>query len=97
MSIKMKPLLLAMFFVSFGAQAGEEPEKTATDTIVQRFMLLDSDESLSVSYVEFMEVAVERAEARFNAMDTNQDEEVTDDEYRLFWQEQKAQWYRIKR
>lgn len=68
-----------------------------TDKIVRTFMELDTDINDSVSYEEYTTMVEERARTRFMAMDTNKDEEVSAEEYRIFWSEQKAQWYRLNR
>jgi len=70
---------------------------TPTDKIVRRFMELDLDTSEGVSFEEYMIMVNQRAEDRFKSMDSNQDEEVSEEEYRTFWQTRKAQWYRLKR
>ncbi len=82
------------------AQAGEAASSgpaTPTDRVVQRFMALDADESLGVSFEEYMAMVRASAEARFKAMDANGDGEVTDEEFRAFWSSRKAHWYRLKR
>jgi hypothetical protein len=71
--------------------------ETPTDKIVDRFMQLDTDQSDSVSFDEYMTMVQQRAKDRFDAMDTNHDGQVTPDEYRQFWQLRKQQWYRLKR
>jgi len=81
----------------------ERPERegpaTATDKIVDRFMELNlnPEESAGVDFEEYMTMVMQRATDRFAAMDVNQDDEVTADEYREFWKTQKAQYYRLKR
>jgi EF hand len=70
--------------------------KTATDKIVDKFMLLDTDGSKGVSMNEYMAMVQMRAKARFAAMDANGDGQVTADEYRAFWKARMAQWYRLK-
>ncbi len=71
--------------------------KTATDKIVDRFMALDEDASDGVSIEEYVEMVSGRALERFAQMDVDGDGEVTDLEYREFWQQKKAQWYRLER
>jgi len=68
-----------------------------TDKIVLRFMELDLDQTAGVSFEEYMTMVNQRAEDRFKSMDANGDGEVTEEEYRTFWQTRKAQWYRLKR
>ncbi len=70
---------------------------TPTDRVVQRFMALDTDESLGVSFEEYMAMVRARAGERFKAMDANGDGEVTDEEFRAFWTSRKAHWYRLRR
>ncbi len=71
--------------------------ETGADPIVKQFMLLDQDESSSVSFEEYMAMVQERATTRFSLMDTNADGEVTAEEYQQFWLQRKAEWYRIRR
>jgi len=68
-----------------------------TDRIVLRFMELDTDASEGVSFDEYMAMVNQRAEDRFRSMDANQDEEVSEEEFRQFWLTRKAQWYRLRR
>jgi len=68
-----------------------------TDKIVLRFMELDLDQSAGVSFDEYMAMVNQRAADRFKSMDANDDGEVSEEEYRTFWQTRKAQWYRLKR
>ncbi|MDT8375677.1 MAG: hypothetical protein RQ867_02945 [Mariprofundaceae bacterium] len=72
---------------------------TATDKIVDRFMELNTnpEESVGVDFEEYFTMVQQRAMDRFEAMDANQDDEVTAEEYREFWKTQKAQYYRLKR
>ncbi len=71
--------------------------KTPTDKVVDHFMALDVDGSDSVSYAEYKAMVNARALVRFKAMDANHDGQVSDQEYRQFWLQKKAQWYRLKR
>ena len=70
---------------------------SSTDKIVRIFMELDTDVNDVVSYEEYTIMVEERARIRFIAMDANEDGEVSAEEYRIFWSEQKAQWYRLNR
>ncbi len=70
---------------------------TPTDKVVEAFMELDQDASNGVSMPEYMSMVNRRARERFARMDQNHDGEVSEDEYRLFWQTQKAKWYRLHR
>jgi len=70
---------------------------SSTDKIVNTFMELDTDNNDGVSHKEYMTMVQERAEARFRAMDVNRDQEVSAEEYREFWRQQKARWYRLNR
>ncbi|MDQ6993896.1 MAG: thymidylate synthase [Mariprofundus sp.] len=71
--------------------------KTATDKVVDTFMELDSDADESVSFGEYKTMVNQRARARFRQMDRNHNGAVSSDEYRNFWRQQKAKWYRLKR
>lgn len=70
---------------------------SSTDKIVATFMELDSDQSTTVSFQEYMTMVQERAQTRFLAMDLNQDQQVSEEEYREFWATQKAKWYRLNK
>ncbi|HKJ83788.1 MAG TPA: hypothetical protein VJ961_07225 [Mariprofundaceae bacterium] len=87
-----------------GQPAGEDKDTTqssgpitATDKIVDHFMALDTDKSDGVSFDEYMAMVQQRAAERFATMDANGDGQVTPEEYRKFWKERKAQWYRLRR
>ena len=71
-------------------------QQTPTDKIVNAFMQLDTDNSGSVSFDEYMTMVQQRAKDRFDAMDTNHDGQVSPDEYRAFWQQREAMWYRLR-
>lgn len=71
--------------------------KSPTDKIVDKFMTLDTDESKSVSVMEYLVMVQQRVEARFKAMDANGDGEVTEEEYRAFWKSRMSKWYRLQR
>jgi len=86
--------LLMFLMTATGAWAAP---KSATDKIVDHFMALDADESDAVSQDEYLAMVNERAKVRFREMDANRDGEVTDMEYRDFWQQKKAKWYRLER
>ncbi len=81
------------------AKNEREGPATATDRIVDRFMALNinPEESIGVDFEEYFTMVMQRAMDRFEAMDANQDDEVTEEEYRAFWKAQKAQYYRLKR
>jgi len=81
------------------AKTEREGPATATDKIVDRFLALNSnpEESAGVDFEEYFTMVMQRATDRFEAMDADKDEEVTEDEYREFWKAQKAQYYRLKR
>jgi hypothetical protein len=70
---------------------------SSTDKIVNAFMELDADMNDGVSYKEYMTMVQQRARSRFRDMDANRDKEVSPAEYREFWRQQKAQWYRLNR
>lgn len=71
--------------------------KSATDKIVDKFMLLDTDASRTVSMQEYLVMVQQRVQARFEAMDTNRDGEISEAEYRSFWKSRMARWYRLQR
>ncbi|MDQ6997318.1 MAG: thymidylate synthase [Mariprofundus sp.] len=71
--------------------------KSSTDKIVGAFMELDADASESISFEEYKAMVDQRAMTRFKEMDANRDGQVTDEEYRKFWAENKARWYRLQR
>jgi len=71
--------------------------KTATDKIVEKFMLLDTDESKSVSMQEYLVMVQQRVQARFEAMDANHNGEISEDEYRTFWKTRMTKWYSLQR
>lgn len=81
------------------ARSEREGPVTATDRIVDRFMALNinPEESIGVDFEEYFTMVMQRAMDRFEAMDADQDDEVTEEEYREFWKAQKAQYYRLKR
>jgi len=88
--------MLTLLFFGIMNQALAEV-KSSTDKIVDTFMQLDLDESESVSFEEYKAMVDERAQTRFESMDGNHDGEVSDAEYRKFWRDNKAKWYRLKR
>jgi len=51
----------------------------------------------SVSLEEYQTMVLERMNERFKLMDADEDGEVTEEEYRKFWTEQKSQYYRPRR
>ncbi|RMH59939.1 MAG: thymidylate synthase [Zetaproteobacteria bacterium] len=71
--------------------------QTPTDKVVQAFMALDTDGSDGVSQQEYLRMVEKRARQRFRQMDANRDGEVNEQEYRAFWQNQRAKWYRLRR
>ena len=92
-------VLLGAFSTSAVAADGKKAygDMTATDKIVYKFMELDLEENESVSFDEYMEMVFERAIKRFSAMDANGDGEVTSEEYRIFWKDRMAKYYRLKK
>ncbi|NWF37573.1 thymidylate synthase [Mariprofundus sp. NF] len=88
---------LLMFCLTVSATGAWAEPKSSTDKIVDRFIELDQDSSEGVSLDEYLLMVNERAKVRFEEMDANRDGEVTDPEYRDFWQKKKAQWYRLER
>ena len=88
---------LLMFCLTITVSNAWAAPKTSTDKIVDHFLELDADESDGVSQEEYLLMVNERAKVRFEEMDANRDGEVTDPEYRDFWQKKKAKWYRLER
>lgn len=92
-------LIRSIFLITLllSANSAWAEPKTSTDKIVDRFLELDQDASEGVSLDEFLLMVNERAKVRFAEMDSDRNGEVTDPEYRNFWQQKKAQWYRLER
>jgi len=90
---KLSAILLMLLITS---PAWAEP-KTATDKVVDTFMQLDEDASSGVSFSEYKAMVDQQAASRFSQMDSNRDDEVSEDEYRQFWTKEKARWYRLQR
>ena len=91
-----KPCIIAALLLAAATDAAYAAP-TVSDRIVERFMALDEDESGTVSIDEYLAMVVERAEQRFNAMDSNHDEEITPEERADYWRKQQAKWYRLNR
>jgi len=91
------PLLFLAFSSFLLPQVATCEISSATDKIVAEFMELDIDEYGSVSYEEYELMVLDRLGDRFIQMDADGDEEVTEEEYRNFWTEQKSQFYRPRR
>jgi len=89
-------LLSSLIFVMASAPVMAEV-KSSTDKIAGKFMELDLDESESVTFEEYKAMVDLRALTRFNEMDANTDGQITEEEYRKFWAENKARWYRLNR
>lgn len=89
--------LLSGMIVSLVSAPALAEVKSSTDKIVDTFMKLDLDESESVSFEEYKSMVDQRAQTRFEEMDANADGAVSDMEYRKFWRENKAKWYRLNR
>lgn len=92
-------LIRSIFLITLllSANSAWAEPKTSTDKIVDRFLELDQDASEGVSLDEYLLMVNERAKVRFAEMDANRDGEVTDSEYRNFWQQKKSKWYRLER
>ena len=90
-------IALLMFCLTVSVSGAWAAPKSSTDKIVDHFMALDADDSDSVSAQEYMAMVNKRAQVRFREMDINRDGEVSDSEYRNFWQKKKAKWYRLER
>jgi len=90
-------IISALFFCCLASTPALAEVKSSTDKVVDTFMELDLDESETVSFKEYQSMVNERAQTRFEEMDANADEEISDEEYRDFWRENKAKWYRLQR
>lgn len=91
------PLFLFIFVAFLAPQTVAAEMSSATDKIVEKFMELDFDESTTVSFEEYELMVLDRLNNRFIQMDANGDDEVSEEEYRNFWTEQKSQYYRPRR
>ena len=100
---KLRIVALMVLLGAFSTSAVAEDKKktfgemTSTDKIVQKFMELDLEENESVSLDEYQEMVFERAGKRFSDMDADGDGEVTSEEYRIFWKDRMAKYYRLKK
>ena len=94
MSVRSIALFCLTLLVAAPALAAP---KSATDKIADAFMDLDSDHSDGVSFAEYKAMVDARAAERFREMDRNRNGEVSDEEYRDFWRDNKAKWYRLQR
>jgi len=88
---------LTLLLCAFAATPALAKVKSSTDKIADAFMQLDRDGSESVSFREYKNMVNLRAKKRFYKMDRNRDGVVSDAEYRKFWRQNKAKWYRLKR
>jgi len=91
------PLFITAIMILFMPQIVAAEITSATDKVVEKFMALDLDETLTVSFEEYEAMVLERMGERFTLMDTNEDNEISEEEYRTFWTQQKAQYYRPRR
>jgi len=89
-------ICVVLLLLGVASTARAEPS-SSTDKIVNAFMELDTDNNNGVSHKEYMDMVEQRANTRFQDMDANRDKEVSSDEYREFWRQHKAQWYRLNR
>ncbi|MDX8387931.1 MAG: thymidylate synthase [Ghiorsea sp.] len=90
-------LVLLGFFTFLLPQVATCEIASATDKVVEKFMELDFDASETVSLEEYELMVMERLGERFTQMDANSDYEISEPEYRKFWTQQKAQYYRPRR
>jgi Ca2+-binding EF-hand superfamily protein len=93
MKVWTLPVFAAAFLVSVNAFAQSDE---VSEQVLKRFLQYDLDENGSVSSQEYLQVIRERALKRFEDMDSNGDQEVTPDEFEVFWQARKAEYYRIR-
>ncbi|TLS68585.1 thymidylate synthase [Mariprofundus erugo] len=94
MSVRSLSAILLVVVMATPAWAAQ---KTSTDKVVDAFMALDTDASSAVSFDEYNAMVEQQAQDRFAQMDANHDGEVSEDEYRQFWLERKAERYRLQR
>jgi len=73
------------------AETGEVSEQ-----VLEQFMQYDADKSGAVTREEYLEVIRARALLRFEGMDKNKDEKATPEEYKIFWQERKRRFYKMR-
>lgn len=93
--MQFTPLILATIIAATLSPCLSSAEiVTATDKVVAKFMALDTDETLTVSFEEYEQMVLLRMGERFTAMDTNEDNEISEEEYRNFWTTQQAKYYR---
>lgn len=88
------PLIFAAALL-FSTNAMAQTEEVSGQ-VLEQFLLYDQDESGSVSSKEYLEVIRQRALLRFKSMDKNRNEEVTPEEFEIFWQERKSQFYKLR-
>ncbi len=84
--------LLPVVLCATAAQA----DTATTDRLVHRFVQLDRDGD-GVSFEEFMRMIESRARREYSQMDANGDGRVSAAEYRRFWNQRKARYYRVRR
>jgi len=72
-------------------------ESTATNETGTPNTTDETVKKKSVSLEEYQIMVLERMNERFKLMDADGDGEVTEEEYRTFWTEQKSQYYRPRR
>ncbi|MDX8380590.1 MAG: hypothetical protein R8M14_00595 [Ghiorsea sp.] len=75
----------------------ETAETDAADTNRKEDTTGETIKKKSVSLEEYQTMVLERMNERFKLMDADEDGEVTEEEYRKFWTEQKSQYYRPRR
>lgn len=80
----------------FVPQAMAGATGVTTNKLANRFIALDRNGD-GVSFSEFMTMIESRARREYKEMDGNGDGRVSRYEYKRFWNERKAQYYRIKR
>ncbi|MDX8411272.1 MAG: hypothetical protein R8K46_05295 [Mariprofundaceae bacterium] len=80
--------------VSFDEQfeEAEQIPEIPLDPVTRRFLLLDMDETATVSLEEYIDAALTRAAERFDKIDADGDGEATPDEYRAFRRTNREWW-----
>jgi len=80
--------------VTYDEEAGdaEQVPEVPLDPVVRRFLMMDLDQSATVSRQEYVDGAIARATERFDKIDADHDGEATPDEYRAFRRANREWW-----
>jgi len=72
-------------------EESETPE-IPLDPVTRRFLMMDMDESATISREEYIDAALTHAAERFDKIDANGDGDATPDEYRAFRRSNREWW-----